>query len=138
MIFGRCRLNDWKLDDDCVREIWLFGTVQNYIWTILYKLLGLISGITISGNRSFLILWCMCASFSTAASSILQQPLYNSTLNEFDTTATITTTNAIVAAFVLTWALLKNYEYSTCFLTAAILQAITAVIFFALSFRRRR
>ncbi|KAL0830314.1 hypothetical protein ABMA28_002513 [Loxostege sticticalis] len=95
-------------------------------------------GITISGNRSFLILWCMCASFSTAASSILQQPLYNSTLNEFDTTATITTTNAIVAAFVLTWALLKNYEYSTCFLTAAILQAITAVIFFALSFRRRR
>ncbi|XP_063826574.1 uncharacterized protein LOC135076051 [Ostrinia nubilalis] len=95
-------------------------------------------GITLSGNRSLLILWCMFASISTASSSILLQPLYNSTLNEFDTTATITATNLIVATFILTWSLVRNYEYRTCFLTAAILQAVTAAMFLAFSFRRRR
>ncbi|CAH0675328.1 unnamed protein product [Chilo suppressalis] len=95
-------------------------------------------GITISGNKSFLVLWCMCASFSTAASGILQQPLYNSTLNEFDTTATITATNLLAAGFILAWSLARNYEYKTSFLTASILQIATALIFFAMSFRRRR
>ncbi|CAG9787951.1 unnamed protein product [Diatraea saccharalis] len=95
-------------------------------------------GITISGSKSFLVLWCMCASFSTAASSILQQPLYNSTLNEFDTTATITATNLIAAVFILAWSLARNYEYKTCFLAASALQIATALVFLAMSFRRRR
>ncbi|XP_075975102.1 uncharacterized protein LOC142975872 [Anticarsia gemmatalis] len=95
-------------------------------------------GITLSSNKSLLVVWCMLASFSTAASSILQQPLYNSTLNEFDTTATLTASNAKVAIFIMVWSLLHNYEYKTCFLTASLLQIVTACMFFALSFRRRR
>ncbi|CAH1636637.1 unnamed protein product [Spodoptera littoralis] len=95
-------------------------------------------GIAMSSNKSLLVVWCMLASFSTAASSILQQPLYNSTLNEFDTTATMTASNTIVAIFIMTWSLLYNYDYKTCFLTASILQTVTACMFFALSFRRRR
>lgn len=95
-------------------------------------------GLTISSNKSLLVVWCMCASFSTAAASILQQPLYNSTLNEFDTTATITATNLIAAIFILSWSLSRNFEFKTCFLTASALQVSTALIFFAMSFRRRR
>lgn len=95
-------------------------------------------GITLSMNKSLLVVWCMLASFSTAASSILQQPLYNSTLNEFDTTATMTASNAIVAIFIMVWSLVYNYDYKTCFLTASVLQTVTACMFFAISFRRRR
>ncbi|XP_049872738.1 uncharacterized protein LOC126371471 [Pectinophora gossypiella] len=95
-------------------------------------------GITLSTNKSFLVVWCMFASFSTAASSILQQPLYNSTLNEFDVTATMTTSNAIVAIFIMVWSLVYNYEYKTCFWMASILQTVTAVVFLIASFRRRR
>lgn len=97
-----------------------------------------LSGITLSTSKSLLVVWCMLASFSTAASSILQQPLYNSTLNEFDTTATMTASNAIVAIFVMIWSLVYNYEYKICFLTASVLQTVTACMFFAVSFRRRR
>lgn len=97
-----------------------------------------ITGITISANRSLLLIWCMFSSFATAASTIVQQPLYNSTLNEFDTTATMTTANAIVAIFLMAWSLARSYEYVTCFETAAILQAVTAAVFLASSFRRRR
>ncbi|XP_063891506.1 uncharacterized protein LOC135117064 [Helicoverpa armigera] len=95
-------------------------------------------GITLFSNKSLLVVWCMLASFATAASSILQQPLYNSTLNEFDTTATMTASNTIVAIFIMAWSLAFNYEYRTCFLTASVLQTVTACMFFALSFRRRR
>ncbi|KAG6447871.1 hypothetical protein O3G_MSEX005235 [Manduca sexta] len=95
-------------------------------------------GITLTSGKSLLVVWCMLASFATAASSILQQPLYNSTLNEFDTTATMTASNAIVAIFIMIWSLTHNYEYKTCFLTASVLQTVTACMFFALSFRRRR
>ncbi|KAJ8723542.1 hypothetical protein PYW08_003454 [Mythimna loreyi] len=95
-------------------------------------------GITLSSNKSLLVVWCMLASFATAASSILQQPLYNSTLNEFDTTATMTASNTIVAIFIMAWSLAYNYDYRTCFLTASVLQTTTACMFFALSFRRRR
>ncbi|KAH9636239.1 hypothetical protein HF086_009435 [Spodoptera exigua] len=95
-------------------------------------------GIALSTNKSLLVVWCMLASFSTAASSILQQPLYNSTLNEFDTTATMTASNTIVAIFIISWSLIYNYDYKTCFLTASVLQTVTACMFFALSFRRRR
>ncbi|KAI8421435.1 hypothetical protein MSG28_009501, partial [Choristoneura fumiferana] len=94
-------------------------------------------GITISAHRSLLLIWCMFSSFATAASTIVQQPLYNSTLNEFDTTATMTTANAIVAIFLMAWSLAQNYEYVACFETAAILQAVTAAVFLASSFRRR-
>ncbi|XP_026488717.1 uncharacterized protein LOC113395339 [Vanessa tameamea] len=94
-------------------------------------------GITLSINKSFLTVWCMFASFSTAASSVLQQPLYNA-LNEFDTTATMTTANAIVAIIIMVWSLVYNYEYKTCFFIASLLQTGTACVFFAASFRRRR
>lgn len=95
-------------------------------------------GITLSNSKSLLVVWCMLASFSTAASSILEQPLYNSTLNDFDTTATMTASNTVVAIFIMIWSLSFNYEYKTCFLTASVLQTVTACMFFALSFRRRR
>ncbi|XP_026736518.1 uncharacterized protein LOC113500055 [Trichoplusia ni] len=95
-------------------------------------------GIAFSEKKSLFVVWCMLASFATAASSILQQPLYNSTLNDFDTTATMTTSNTIVAIFIMAWSLLYNYDYRTCFLTASGLQTVTACMFFALSFRRRR
>ncbi|CAH2085026.1 unnamed protein product [Euphydryas editha] len=94
-------------------------------------------GITLSVSKSFLVVWCMFASFSNAASSVLQQPLYNA-LNEFDTTATMTTANAFVAIIVMLWSLVYNYEYKTCFFIASLLQCGTACIFFAASFRRRR
>ncbi|CAB3254405.1 unnamed protein product [Arctia plantaginis] len=83
-------------------------------------------GITLSTSKSLLVVWCMLASFSTAASNILQQPLYNSTLNDFDTTATMTASNAIVAIFIMIWSLVYNYEYKICFLTASVLQTETA------------
>ncbi|KAM3960077.1 LOW QUALITY PROTEIN: uncharacterized protein ACR2FA_005878 [Aphomia sociella] len=95
-------------------------------------------GITLTGNKSLLVVWCMFASFATAACSILQQPLYNSTLNEFNTTATMTSANIIVAVFLTVWSVVRNYEYNTCFLTASILQSLSACIFFVSSFRRRR
>ncbi|XP_063621836.1 uncharacterized protein LOC134794080 [Cydia splendana] len=95
-------------------------------------------GITLSTNKSLLLIWCMFASFSTAATSIIQQPLYNSTLNEFDTTATTTAANVIVAIFLLAWSLSRNYAYVACFETAAVLQVVTAGVFLASSFRRRR
>ncbi|KAL4705496.1 hypothetical protein ACJJTC_017356 [Scirpophaga incertulas] len=94
-------------------------------------------GLTLTGNKSLLVLWCSCASFSTAASTTLQQPLH-STINEFDATATITATNLIAASFILGWSLARNYEYQTCFLTASILQLTTALVFLAVSFRKRR
>lgn len=96
------------------------------------------SGITLTGNKSLLVVWCMFSSFATAASHILQQPIYNSTLNEFDTTATMTGSNTIVAIFIMVWTMLYNYEYKTCFLMASLLQTVTAVVYFASSFRRRR
>ncbi|KAJ2950896.1 hypothetical protein O0L34_g5259 [Tuta absoluta] len=95
-------------------------------------------GITFTANKSLLVIWCMFASFATAASHILQQPLYNSTLNDFDVTATMTASNTLVAAFILIWSLARNYEFKTCFFTASILQTITAVVFLLASFRRRR
>ncbi|CAH2229587.1 uncharacterized protein LOC120630084 [Pararge aegeria] len=94
-------------------------------------------GITLSEHKSFLAVWCMFASFSTAASSVLQQPLYNA-LNEFDTTATITTANMIVATVIMVWSVAYNYEYKTCFFIASLLQTATACLFLAASFRRRR
>ncbi|XP_068633860.1 uncharacterized protein [Battus philenor] len=94
-------------------------------------------GITLTGNRSFLVVWCMFASFSTAASSILQQPLY-SALNEFDSTATATAANVFVSLAIMVWALVYNYEYRACFFTASLLQIIAACAFLASSFRRRR
>ncbi|CAG4974693.1 unnamed protein product [Parnassius apollo] len=95
-------------------------------------------GITLTENKSFLVVWCMLASFSTAASNILEQPLYNSTLNEFDTTATMTTANVVVAVSIMIWSLAYNYEYRTCFFIASLLQVSTACAFLASSFRRRR
>ncbi|KOB72236.1 Monocarboxylate transporter-like protein [Operophtera brumata] len=95
-------------------------------------------GITLTGNKSLLVVWCMFSSFATAACHILQQPIYNSTLNEFDTTATMTGSNTIVAIFIMAWTMLYNYEYKTCFLMASLLQTVTAVVYAASSFRRRR
>nr|XP_034829109.1 uncharacterized protein LOC117986384 isoform X2 [Maniola hyperantus]XP_034829110.1 uncharacterized protein LOC117986384 isoform X3 [Maniola hyperantus] len=76
-------------------------------------------GITLSANKSVLVVWCMIASFATAASSVLQQPLYNA-LNEFDTTATMTTANMIVATIIMVWSVAYNYEYKTCFFIASL------------------
>ncbi|XP_013192234.1 uncharacterized protein LOC106136283 [Amyelois transitella] len=95
-------------------------------------------GITLSRSMSFLIYWCVVAASSTAVSSILQQPLYNSTLNEFSSTATITFANTAAATFIMIWALVRNYELKTCFVTASILQMVTATVFFIASFRRQR
>ncbi|XP_045769061.1 uncharacterized protein LOC123869977 [Maniola jurtina] len=94
-------------------------------------------GITLSANKSVLVVWCMIASFATAASSVLQQPLYNA-LNEFDTTATMTTANVIVATIIMVWSVAYNYEYKTCFFIASLLQSATACVFLVASFRRRR
>ncbi|CAH0720229.1 unnamed protein product, partial [Brenthis ino] len=94
-------------------------------------------GITLSVSKSFLVVWCMFASFATAASSVLQQPIYN-TLNEFDKTATMTTANVIVAGILMVWSIAYNYEYKTCFFIASLLQTGTACVFFIASFRRRR
>ncbi|XP_023936109.1 uncharacterized protein LOC112044475 [Bicyclus anynana] len=94
-------------------------------------------GITLSVNKNILVVWCMFASFSTAASSVLQQPLYNA-LNEFDTTATMTTANVIVATVVMVWSVAYNYEYKTCFFIASLLQSAAACVFLAASFKRRR
>ncbi|CAG9562342.1 unnamed protein product [Danaus chrysippus] len=94
-------------------------------------------GITLSSSKSFMVVWCTLASLATAASSVLQQPLYNS-LNDFDTIATMTTANAIVAIFIMIWSLVYNYEYRTCFFIASLLQTGTGCLFFAASFRRRR
>ncbi|XP_053604673.1 uncharacterized protein LOC128671877 [Plodia interpunctella] len=95
-------------------------------------------GITLSNSMSFLVYWCIVAAASTTASSILQQPLYNSTLNEFSRTATITFANTIAAVCIIAWALMRNYFLNTCFLTASILQFFTAAVFFVASFRRQR
>ncbi|XP_072932357.1 uncharacterized protein [Epargyreus clarus] len=95
-------------------------------------------GITLSHSANFLMVWCAFAGFAAGASSVLQQPLYNSTLNEFDTTATMTTANALVAIGLMTWSLAYNYEYKTCFFIASLLQSGTACVFLVASFRRRR
>ncbi|KAG7298868.1 hypothetical protein JYU34_017323 [Plutella xylostella] len=95
-------------------------------------------GISITSNKSFLVVWAMMASFSSASASILQQPLYNNFINEFDTTATTAVANTVVAAFVMLWAVVHDYEYGTCFVIASVLQMVTGGVFLASSFRRQR
>ncbi|XP_026319181.1 uncharacterized protein LOC113229713 [Hyposmocoma kahamanoa] len=96
------------------------------------------SGILLSTSKSMLVIFCMLASFATAASSILQQPFYISTLNDFNTTATMTTSNAIAAISIMIWSIVYNYTFKTCFLTAGGLQVVTACVFYLLSFGRQR
>ncbi|XP_041980080.1 uncharacterized protein LOC121733791 [Aricia agestis] len=105
----------------------------------VFCLIGAIGfyGITLSTHKSFLVVWCMLASLATAASGVLQQPLYNS-LNDFDTTATISSANTVVAAFLMVFCISYSYEYKTLFFVASLLQTAAAGIFFATSFRRRR
>ncbi|XP_026748975.1 uncharacterized protein LOC113509762 [Galleria mellonella] len=107
----------------------------------LFCLTGCIGfyGITLTGSKFLLTAWCMFSSFATAACSMLLQPLHsNSSLNEFSTTATMTSANIVVAIFLTVWSVIRNYEYQTCFLTASILQLVCACVFLASSFRRRR
>ncbi|VVC87086.1 unnamed protein product [Leptidea sinapis] len=83
--------------------------------------------------------FCVCGAIGFYATcTILQQSLYNSTVNEFDSTATVTTANTIVAATVMLWAVCFNYTYKTCFFLASLLQTFTAFVFLLASFRRRR
>ncbi|XP_059052998.1 uncharacterized protein LOC131847432 [Achroia grisella] len=96
-------------------------------------------GITLTEGKFLLIVWCMFASFATAASSMFLQPLHtNSTLNEFSTTATITSANIVVAVFMTIWSVIRNYEYQTCFMIASVMQTGCGLVFFLSSFRRRR
>lgn len=95
-------------------------------------------GITISSHRSFIVVFGMLASFATVSATIIQQPFYNNFLNEFDTTATTATANTLVASFIMIWSVVYDYEYTSCFHTASLLQAATAVVFLAFSFRRSR
>ncbi|CAG4928962.1 unnamed protein product [Colias eurytheme] len=95
-------------------------------------------GVTLSSNKNYLVVWCMFSSLATATCGVLQQSLYSSTLNEFSTTATVTTANTIVAFIIMIWAVCYSYTYRTCFFIASLLQTVTAAVFLVASFRRRR
>ncbi|CAK1541903.1 unnamed protein product [Leptosia nina] len=94
-------------------------------------------GVTLSSNKNYLVVWCMFSSVAAATSGILQQSLHDS-LNEFDTTATVTTANTLVAIAIMVWAVSYSYTYRTCFFIASLLQTGTACVFLVASFRRRR
>lgn len=117
-------------DTNCFLINWFFDSISNVP--------SFCAGVLLFSNKSLLVIFCMLASFATASSSILQQPFYISTLNEFNTTATMTTSNAIAAILIMIWSLIYNYTFKTCFLTAGILQVVTACIFYIFSFRRQR
>ncbi|GBP52087.1 Mariner Mos1 transposase [Eumeta japonica] len=93
--------------------------------------------LTYSSNKGLLAVYGILAAYPAGVTSVLRRPAY-SALNEFDATATTAGADTIVAAFILIWSLIWNYEISTCFLTAGHLQTFAAFTYLAASFRRYR
>ncbi|XP_014356848.2 uncharacterized protein LOC106709543 [Papilio machaon] len=104
-------------------------------------------GISVSGGGGWMAAWCALGALAPAASGAVWArgarvgasvgARVGSTGAQFDGAATATAAEVVSGVALGAWALLHNYEYRTCFLSAAVLQAASAAAFLLASFTAR-